>query len=181
MTSTKRLICAVYIVVALLFCGQRANAAPGLLPYGGPNWANVAITGGTATLTSAVIPDLTTPRYLSAQIEVQSTAATVGTRKITIPVPDDLAGYLIADAGARVYTVGTTGTLGLSVYKRTTAGAEALAYTAAVTTGVIEASTGAGSAANRTLAAGDLIIVDVTSIHSGTASKGLGMWFKLSK
>jgi hypothetical protein len=193
-----------YVVVALLVAAclwDAAEAAPV-----GP-WRNMSgsfydptdvnetggsITGlttlgaGTATLTNATATTLTAttlnaPRYLSAQVEAHGTAATVGTRKVFVPIPDDLAGYLLADAGARVYTAGTTGTLGMSWVKRTTAGAEATAYTVAVTTGVVESSTGAGSTANRTLAAGDMLILDVTSIHSGTASKGLGVWLKLSK
>lgn len=127
----------------------------------------------TATITTANITTLNAPRYISVQVDAFDTAATTGNVKVAVPVPDDLAGYTLADAEARVYTAGVTGALDMSLVKRTTAGAEATAYTLEVTSGVTDASTGQGSLSNRTVAAGDLILVNVTAIHSGTASSGL--------
>ena len=146
--------------------------------------SNVAITGGyatglstvtttNATATTLTVTTLNAPRYVSLQVEPYDTAATAGTIKAAFPVPGDLAGYTLADAEARVYTAGVTGALDLSLVKRDTAGAEATAYTLEVTSGVVDASTGQGAAADRTVAAGDLILVNVTAIHSGTASSGL--------
>lgn len=160
------------------------------------NWGAVNITGGTAVLSNATVTSFTAttltattattttlhaPRFVAVQVEGRTTAATVGTEKVSFVIPADLVGYALADANARVYTAGVTGTLGLSVKKRSTAGAEATAYTLAVTTGVVDSSEGSGTLANRTFAAGDLLHIDATSVHSGTVSYGLWLSMKFIK
>jgi len=134
---------------------------------------NITATSGTVLEFTATT--LNAPVNFSGQIESESTAATVGTVKYFFTIPDAMDGFVMADAGASVYTAGVTGALDVSFIKRTTAGAEATAYTASVTTGVVEASTGAGALADRTFATGDKLIIRVTAIHSGTASKGFGV------
>lgn len=171
----------IFLVTYLALCLMAINAfAANVGAWKGAeppvDWSNVEITGGTAAFST-----VNQPRYVSVQVDAVATSATAGTKKIGFNIPADLAGYYLAGCEPRVYTAGVTGTLGITLTKRTTAGAEAAAYTAAVTTGVVAASSGAGTLANRTVTTGDMVFIDVTSIHSGTASKGLWVSIEFNK
>ena len=115
-------------------------------------------------------------RSVAMQIDAVATAATVANNKAAFTVPTWMDNWRLTDAQPRVYTRGSgTGTLDVTVAKRTST-SDATMYSATVKTDYTRA-TGTLTSANERVAAGDMVIVNVTRIH-GTASSGL--WVTLN-
>ncbi|MEW6263392.1 MAG: hypothetical protein AB1641_09960 [Thermodesulfobacteriota bacterium] len=103
-----------------------------------------------------------------------SDSIAVGDGTIAFAVPAEMNGLYLYSALAAVHTKGVTGSTTIQVRRRR-AGSDADMLTTPITLGdVFSASSTDVTAANKDLATGDLIYVDVDTIHT-TAPKGLSV------
>lgn len=102
-------------------------------------------------------------------------SVTVGDGVSGFCVPDELNGKNLTRVGARVTIKGVTGTTSVQV-RRNRDGTEVdMLATALTLADVYYSSNGVINASNDDLATGDLIMVDVDSVHSATSPLGLSV------
>ena len=98
-----------------------------------------------------------------------------------IPISSDLVGYNISDVLCTVHDKGITGTTNVQIRRRR-AGANVDVLSTLVTIGdEFFVSDGVVNTSNDDMAEGDILYVDVDTIHSGTAPNGLSVAIQLSK
>lgn len=117
-----------------------------------------------------------TGKSVAFQIDPAATSASVGQDKAAFTIPSWMGGWTLSGVDCRVYTPGSgTGSLDVGVSRRT-GSSEAVMYSATVDTGYTKSS-GSASAENCGVAAGDLVSVGVTGVHSTPSA---GLWVTLT-
>lgn len=104
-----------------------------------------------------------------------STSCSVGDGIIGLAVPATYNGLSLSATGCAVHTKGITGTMTIQIRRRRD-GSNADMLSAKLTIGDAWSSTTATiDTSNDDVATGDLIYVDVDTVHSGTAALGLAV------
>ena len=136
-----------------IYAKESANDATG--------W--VALGSGTTTRVAALIA-VPSDTYVAVK---EGTYA--------IPISADLNGMSLTAALANVYVKGVTGSTTVMI-RKSSGGADVDMLTGAITIGnVYYANNGTIDATHKAVATGDQVYVDVDTIHSGTAPKGLSV------
>lgn len=151
--------------------------------------AQVDVAATVTTITAGDVTDLRIyayPSYLERRkiipvIVFQSnTQASVGDGIDPIPVSSELSGYKVIDFTAVVHTKGVTGTMDIQLRRRR-AGSDVDVMTTKITMGdEFYAKDGTVNAANAGLLLGDLMYVDVDTVHT-TPAYGLSVLISLER
>jgi hypothetical protein len=122
-----------------------------------------------ATGVGPAAPAPTKPkRCVALSVFATDETVAVGDGTMAFPVPVDLNGYNLTDVLAAVYTKGVTGTTDVMI-RRARAGTDVDMLLSAVSIGdAYYANNGTIDTSKDDVATGDLLFVDVDSVHSGT-------------
>lgn len=130
----------------------------------------------TATDVAAALDELAgSPRTFSLQINAfaSGAAVTVGNGTVGMVVPAFMSGMNVTDVVASVHDKGITGTTDIQIRRRRD-GVDADVLTTKVTLGdEFSVSDEEVDTGNDDLATGDILYVDVDTVHSGTPPNGL--------
>lgn len=137
---------------------------------------NPTIIGGSTTGTDTT-QDVSRP--VTILLIASDTSCAVADGKYGIAIPTTLNGYVLTEALASVYTKGATGSMTIQI-RRYRAGASADMLTTKITLGDVYSATSTDVSAYDDIATGDLIYVDVDTIHT-TAAKGLTVTLTFNK
>ena len=111
-----------------------------------------------------------------------ATDTETGNGRAMFEIPEELDGMNITAVGAYVYTAGVTGTLGVQIRNTTQSDADILSTVITIDTTEESSGTAATPAVIDTgeddLQTADILAIDVDAVHSGTAAKGLTVWFR---
>ena len=114
-------------------------------------------------------------RYLSLKVVDYTTDITVADGQHFIHIPAEWENFYLVEVHAEIITAGVTGTLTIQIDKN--AGTDILSTLLSVDTGETGSDTAAAAAvinlANDKVAENDVIRIDVDTIQTGTAPKGL--------
>lgn len=155
-----------------------ANAATGGQP-------TISTTGGDASIGLDIklkgTDYLRKPTVVHIPAFGPATDTATGDGKAMFEVPEELNGMNITAVGAYVYTAGTTGTTDIQI-RNVTQTADILSTLISIDSTEVSSRTAATPAVINTseddLQTGDRLAIDVDAIHSGTAAKGLTVWFR---
>lgn len=90
------------------------------------------------------------------------------------PIPSDLNGYTITGVRASVAAAGVTGSMTVQL-RNITQAADILSTKLTFAAAITDDAAAVINAAEDDLTTGDVIAVDIDTIHSGTAAKGLNL------
>lgn len=97
------------------------------------------------------------------------------------PVPAALDGYVITAVAGCLGTAGVTGSMTVDITNRTQSDAQVLSTPLTFAAGVVDDGNAVIAAAEDDLTEGDVLEVDISTVHGGTAAKGLTVVLTLTK